>query len=613
MEDKDMELFDRDPDMDFDEYDNDKPENTSQTIARIAKYAAKDKGRLSIVFLSILVYTALNIAAPYYSAGLVNLLWENIKAARSLGEGFVVTWQTGGFQIFVLALLYLGAWGSNALQSFIMASFSERMCLRLRTEMGEKLNRLQLSYYDKHKTGEVLSHFTNDIDRLSEVMQTRLLRLVSSGVVIIGAVVMMFVFNWIMTLVFLGFMGLSVLVTTFFSKSMYCRSEERQEKMSAVTATVEEYLTGRTIIKAFSREGISSAEMHRVNRELSESSEKLDRVMHAIPPLIQLVNRLGEVVIAIAAGYFLLNGRLSVGILQAFFQYQNQAAEPLGEISETFGSIQSAAASAERVFKLLDETEILPDTTLPTKLDGVRGEVRFEHVRFGYTSEKDFMKDISFTVKPGQKVAIVGSTGAGKTTLVNLLMRFYEVNGGNIYLDGVAIADMTREELRSHFGMVLQDTWLFGGTIKENISYGREDATDEEIKTAAKTARVHHFVRTMSQGYNTRLDNDVENISVGQKQLLTIARVVLCNPAVLILDEATSSVDTRTEHEINLAMKALMQDRTSFVIAHRLSTVMDADLILVMDQGNIVEQGTHDELMAKGGVYAELYNSQFAN
>ncbi len=608
-----MELFDRDPDMDFGEYDNDKPENTRKTIARIAKYAAKDKGRLLIVFFSILVYTVLSIAAPYYSAGLVNLLWENIKAARSLGEGFVVTWQTGGFQIFVLALLYLGAWGSNVLQSFIMASFSERLCLRLRTEMGEKLNRLQLSYYDKHKTGEVLSHFTNDLDRLSEVMQTRLLRLVSSGVVIIGAVVMMFVFNWTMTLVFLGFMGLSILVTTFFSKSMYRRSEERQEKMSAVTATVEEYFTGRTIIKAFDRDKISSAEMHRVNRELSESSEKLDRVMHAIHPMIRLVNRFGEVIIAVIAGYFLIGGKLSVGVLQAFFQYQNQAAEPLGEISETFGSIQSAAASAERVFKLLDETEILPDTASPTKLCGVHGEVKFSHVRFGYTPEKELMKDISFTVKPGQKVAIVGSTGAGKTTLVNLLMRFYEVNGGNIYLDGVAIADMTREELRSHFGMVLQDTWLFGGTIKENISYGKEDATDEEIKTAAKTARVHHFVRTMSQGYDTRLDNDVENISVGQKQLLTIARVVLCDPAVLILDEATSSVDTRTEHEINRAMKALMQDRTSFVIAHRLSTIMDADLILVMDKGNIIEQGNHDELMAKGGAYAELYNSQFAN
>ncbi len=608
-----MELFDRDPDMDFGEYDNDKPENTRKTIARIAKYAAKDKGRLLIVFFSILVYTVLSIAAPYYSAGLVNLLWENIKAARSLGEGFVVTWQTGGFQIFVLALLYLGAWGSNVLQSFIMASFSERLCLRLRTEMGEKLNRLQLSYYDKHKTGEVLSHFTNDLDRLSEVMQTRLLRLVSSGVVIIGAVVMMFLFNWTMTLVFLGFMGLSILVTTFFSKSMYRRSEERQEKMSAVTATVEEYFTGRTIIKAFDRDKISSAEMHRVNRELSESSEKLDRVMHAIHPMIRLVNRFGEVIIAVIAGYFLIGGKLSVGVLQAFFQYQNQAAEPLGEISETFGSIQSAAASAERVFKLLDETEILPDTASPTKLCGVHGEVKFSHVRFGYTPEKELMKDISFTVKPGQKVAIVGSTGAGKTTLVNLLMRFYEVNGGNIYLDGVAIADMTREELRSHFGMVLQDTWLFGGTIKENISYGKEDATDEEIKTAAKTARVHHCVRTMSQGYDTRLDNDVENISVGQKQLLTIARVVLCDPAVLILDEATSSVDTRTEHEINRAMKALMQDRTSFVIAHRLSTIMDADLILVMDKGNIIEQGNHDELMAKGGAYAELYNSQFAN
>ena len=302
-----------------------------------------------------------------------------------------------------------------------------------------------------------------------------------------------------------------------------------------------------------------------------------------------------------------------MGAFQAFFQYLNQSAEPLTQMSYILNSMQSALASAERVFKMLDEEEIIPDTEKATTLSRVRGEVSFHHVRFGYTPEHELMKDISFTVKPGQKVAIVGATGAGKTTLINLLMRFYEINSGKITLDGVDTAFMTRKELRSHFGMVLQDTWLFGGTIAENIAYGRPDATMEEIQAAAKAARVHHFVSTMSDGYHTVLDNDVESISVGQRQLLTIARVVLCDPAVLILDEATSSVDTRTEHEINRAMKALMKNRISFVIAHRLSTIVDADLILVMDKGNIIEQGNHDSLMAQGGAYAELYNSQFAS
>lgn len=472
---------------------------------------------------------------------------------------------------------------------------------------------MTLAYYDKHKIGSVLTHFTNDLDRLSETLQNGLLKFFTSVGMIVGSLIMMFRFNWVMTLIFIAFMMLSMVITSFFSKSMFVKAERRQEKMSAVTGMVEEYYTGRTIIKSFGREKISSEEMHRANEELAKATEQADFLMNAVNPAIRLINRFGQVIIAVIGGYLLIGGKLSVGAFQAFFQYLNQSAEPLTQMSYILNSMQSALASAERVFKMLDEEEIIPDTEKATTLSRVRGEVSFHHVRFGYTPEHELMKDISFTVKPGQKVAIVGATGAGKTTLINLLMRFYEINSGKITLDGVDTASMTRKELRSHFGMVLQDTWLFGGTIAENIAYGRPDATMEEIQAAAKAARVHHFVSTMSDGYHTVLDNDAESISVGQRQLLTIARVVLCDPAVLILDEATSSVDTRTEHEINRAMKALMKNRTSFVIAHRLSTIVDADLILVMDKGNIIEQGNHDSLMAQGGAYAELYNSQFAS
>jgi ATP-binding cassette subfamily B multidrug efflux pump len=382
--------------------------------------------------------------------------------------------------------------------------------------------------------------------------------------------------------------------------------------MSNVTGLVEEYYSGRVIIKSFNQEKKSAEKMHAANEEMAQATEKADFVMNAINPAIRLVNRLGQVCIAVFAGKLLIDGALSVGVFQAFFQYVNQAAEPLTEASYVANSMQSALASAERVYSLLDELEMTAEPEELRKAFHAAGQVEFQNVRFGYAPDKELMKNISFKAKPGQKIAIVGTTGAGKTTLINLLMRFYEVNGGKILLDGVDTATMTRKELRSNFGMVLQDTWLFGGTIAENIAYGKPEATIEEIIAAAKAARVDFFVRTMPKGYQTILGNDSENISVGQRQLLTIARVVLCNPAVLILDEATSSVDTRTEIEINKAMKSLMNGRTSFVIAHRLSTIVDADLILVMENGNIIEQGNHAELLQAGGAYAELYNSQFA-
>ena len=542
----------------------------------------------------------------------MDLLWENIQRAQGLGEAFVVTWRQGGREIFVLLLLYLGSWGFYTLQSYLMVGFAEQLNLRLRREMSEKLHRLPLSYLDSHQTGATLSHFTNDMDKMSEAMQYGILRLVTSVVLIVGSVVMMFRFNVVMTLLFLVFTLLSMVVTKLFSGVTLRRASRRQQALSQVTGLVEEAYSGRVVIKAFCREQASAGEIHRATEELAQATEKADFMMNAINPTVRLVNRLRQMGIAVFAGWQLLSGQLTVGVFQAFFQYVNQSAEPLTEASYVINSMQSALASAERVYRLLDAPEERPNPALPQRVDRARGQVEFRHVSFGYTPDRPLMKDISFAARPGQKVAIVGATGAGKTTLINLLMRFYEVDGGQILLDGVDTAAMTRENLRDNFGMVLQDTWLFDGTIAENIAYGKPEATREEIIAAARTARVDFFVRTMPKGYDTVLGGEAENLSVGQRQLLTIARVVLRDPPVLILDEATSSVDTRTEIEIGKAMQALMRGRTSFVIAHRLSTIVDADLILVMDQGNIMEQGTHRALLAAGGAYAALYNSQFA-
>ncbi|WP_331676172.1 ABC transporter ATP-binding protein [Anaerotignum propionicum] len=588
------------------------PDHPKKTLKRLWMSVNNQHKRLGVVLVSVLFYTFLSVVAPLYSAYIVDLMWSKIKDAFANGLVFSITWADGGHDIFFLLLIYLVTGFFYVLQSFLMASFAENLSFRLRNEISSKLNRLPLSYFDLNKPGAILSRMTNDLDKMSEAFQTGILRLFTSIGMIFGSLVMMFRFNILLTVVFLLFMGISLLATKAVSGKTLKFALRRQECVSEVTAMVEENFSGRMIIKAFNQEQNSSQRMHKATRDLAEASQKADFMINAINPGIRFINRLGQIAIAVLGGNMLLNGTMSIGVFQAFFQYVNQSAEPLTELAFMVNSMQSSLASLERVYALLDEEEISSEPALPDIIKRAEGYVDFSHVRFGYTPEKVLMQDVSFSAKPGQKIAIVGSTGAGKTTLINLLMRFYELNGGQILLDGKDIHTLTYANLRNNFGMVLQDTWLFEGTIAENIAYGKPNATREEIVAAAKAARVDFFVRTMPHGYDTVLSNDGENLSIGQRQLLTIARVFLCDPAVLILDEATSSVDTRTEIEIGKAMGKLMKKRTSFVIAHRLSTVVDADIILLMQNGNIVEQGSHSILLKAGGAYTELYNSQFA-
>lgn len=592
------------------------PSNAMATVRRLWKAMGRQRIRLIIVAVSVVFYTVLSVAAPVYSAGIVDLLWREIRSAITDGTAFRVTWEHGGREIVILLGIYTATGILYTFQSFVMASFAERLSLELRTQISRKLDRLPLSFFDSHKPGEVLSRAINDLDKMSEVLQTGLLKLLTAVGMVVGSLIMMFRFHIGLTVVFLLFTLLSIFSTKLFAAKTLRYATLRQQAVSRVTGQVEESYSGRTVIRSFNREAKSAQEMRDAVKELADTSRKADFMMNVVNPFIRLVNRLGQAVIAVFAGKLLLDGVMTVGTFQAFFQYVYQASEPLTEAAYMINSLQSSIASVERIFELLDEKEIVPDPESPAVLqDGAKaaeGRVEFADVRFGYTPDKILMKGISFTAEPGQKIAIVGSTGAGKTTLINLLMRFYEVNGGQIMLDGIPTDRMTYEGLRSNFGMVLQDTWLFEGTIAENIAYGRPDASREEIIAAAKAARADFFIRTLPKGYDTVLGGDADNISAGQRQLLTIARVMLCDPAVLILDEATSSVDTRTEMEIGKAMSELMKNRTSFVIAHRLSTIVDADLILVMQNGDIIEKGNHREMLRAKGAYAELYNSQFA-
>ena len=583
-----------------------------KTILRFIRSMGKQKWRLTVVFICIAFYTYFTVMAPLYSADVVDLIWNGMKEAMHTGQSFQFTWELGGKQLFSLLLMFLACSIFYSLQSFLMASFAEKLNLQLRGEISEKLNRLPLSYFDRQQPGAIMSRATNDLEKMSEALQTGLLRLFMAVGTILGSLSIMAYFDGVLTAVFLFFTAISLLAARAASQKTLRYAARRQDCTGRLNSLIEEAYSGRMLIKAFNREEESLAQIRQAAVELADASEKTDWIINSINPGIRVINRFGQVAVAVLGGVMLLKGHLTPGRFQAFFQYANQAGEPITELSYMINSLQSALASVERVYELLDEEEILPDPEHPACLPAPKGHVDFSHIRFGYTPERTLMSDISFSVKEGQKIAIVGATGAGKTTLINLLMRFYEIGGGTILLDGVDTHSLSRADLRRAFGMVLQDTWLFEGTIAENIAYGKPDASREEIIAAAKAARADFFIRTLPKGYDTVLGSDAETISAGQRQLLTIARVMLCDPAILILDEATSSVDTRTEMEISRAMNTLMKGRTSFVIAHRLSTIVDADLILVMRNGTIIEQGNHKRLLESGGAYAELYNSQFA-
>ena len=589
------------------------PKNALATVARLWDAMVGLRWRIVACTVSAVLYVVATLAAVGFSASVIDMLWAKIQASFASDEPFVLTLENGGARVLTFLGIWTAAWAFYSFNDLVMASFAERLNLRLRERISAKLARLPLSYFDAHQPGDTISRVTNDLDKVSEVLQRGVLQLLTSVMTVVGAVLIMLTVDVRLACIFLAFAAVALAVTKVFATRTLKVATARQASLGALTGRVEEAYSGRAVIKAFGRDEASAGEVLAAAQSLADSSASSDFLTNAVGPAIRFVMRLCQVTIAVLAGQMLIAGQLSVGVFQAFFQYVTQASEPLTQLGLTVNMLQGAIAAAERVFALLDEPEVEADPAdALAPVEPVRGRVAFEHVRFGYSADKPLMRDVSLVAEPGQKVAIVGATGAGKTTLINLLMRFYEVDGGRITLDGVDTRRMRAQDLRREFGMVLQDAWLFEGTIAENIAYGRPDATRDEVVEAARAAHVDYFIRTLPHGYDTVLANDADAVSAGQRQLLTIARAMLCDPSILILDEATSSVDTRTEQAIVHAMETLMAGRTSFVIAHRLSTIVDADLILVMDRGTIVEQGTHDELMAAGGAYAELYLSQFA-
>ena len=589
------------------------PKNALATIARLWDAMVGLRWRIVVCTVSAVLYVVATLTAVGFSASVIDMLWAKIQASFASGEPFVLTLENGGARVLTFLGIWTAAWAFYSFNDLVMASFAECLNLRLRERISAKLARLPLSYFDAHQPGDTISRATNDLDKVSEVLQRGVLQLLTSVMTVVGAVLIMLTVDVRLACIFLAFAAVALAVTKVFATRTLKVATVRQASLGVLTGRVEEAYSGRAVIKAFGRDEASAGEVLAAAQSLADSSASSDFLTNAVGPAIRFVMRLCQVTIAVLAGQMLIVGQLSVGVFQAFFQYVTQASEPLTQLGLTVNMLQGAIAAAERVFALLDEPEVEADPAdALAPVEPVRGRVAFEHVRFGYSADKPLMRDVSLVAEPGQKVAIVGATGAGKTTLINLLMRFYEVDGGRITLDGVDTRRMRAQDLRREFGMVLQDAWLFEGTIAENIAYGRPDATRDEVVEAARAAHVDYFIRTLPHGYDTVLANDADAVSAGQRQLLTIARAMLCDPSILILDEATSSVDTRTEQAIVHAMETLMAGRTSFVIAHRLSTIVDADLILVMDRGTIVEQGTHDELMAAGGAYAELYLSQFA-
>ena len=581
------------------------------TMKRLLVYLKPRRNHLIAIFAMAILSTVFSIYTPKLMGKATTKLFQGIMAKLMHVPNAKVDFDYIGQIMLILVGLYVVSAFFMYVQQFIMAGVAQKTVYDMRLDVSEKLARLPLKYYDSKTHGEILSRVTNDIDNISTTLQQSLTQLITSVVTIVGVVIMMLSISPLMTLIAVVTLPLSFLVTATIAKRSQRYFGAQQKSLGELNGHVEEMYTGHKVVKAFGHEAKSMAEFDKVNHQLFEAGWKAQFVSGIIMPLMFFVSNIGYVLVCVVGGIQATKKAIEIGDIQAFIQYSRQFTQPIVQTANIANVLQSTMASAERVFELLDEVEELADVEPAVKLAAPKGEVRFEHVKFGYKEEAPLMEDLSIDVQPGQTIAIVGPTGAGKTTLVNLLMRFYEINGGRITVDGVNTRQMKRGDLRGLFGMVLQDTWLFNGTIRDNIAYGRAGATDEEVIRAAKAAHADHFIRTLPDGYNTVLNEEASNISQGQKQLLTIARAILADPSILILDEATSSVDTRTEVQIQKAMTNLMKGRTSFVIAHRLSTIRDADLILVMNHGSVIEQGSHHELLEKGGFYADLYNSQF--
>jgi ATP-binding cassette, subfamily B, multidrug efflux pump len=582
------------------------------TMRRLMGYLNPRKYQLAVVFLMAVLSTVFSIVSPKIMGQATTKIFEGIMQKIKGVPGAGVDFPYILHICLILIGLYLLSAMFSYLQQYLMAGVAQKTVYELRREINDKLSRLPLSFYDSRTHGEILSRAVNDVDNISSTLQQSLTQLITSVVTVLGVIVMMLTISPLLTLIVILTLPLSVLVT----KSIASRSQNyfkgQQKSLGQLNGHVEEMYTGHIIVKAYGHEEKSIATFNRINYNLYDSAWKAQFVSGIIMPLMSFVSNIGYVLVSVVGAILVTKKSIEIGDIQAFIQYTRQFTMPITQLANIANIIQSTIASAERVFELLDEQEEIPEAADAVVIPFPKGEVIFRHVSFGYTKDNRLVEDMNIDVRQGQTVAIVGPTGAGKTTLINLLMRFYEINGGKITIDGTDIRNLKRGNLRSKFGMVLQDTWLFNGTIRDNIAYGREGCSEEEVIQAAKAAHADHFIRTLPDGYDTILNEEASNISQGQKQLLTIARAILADPAILILDEATSSVDTRTEVFIQKAMNELMQGRTSFVIAHRLSTIRDADLILVMSHGTVIEQGNHEELLAKGGFYADLYNSQFS-
>lgn len=582
------------------------------TFKRLLGYLKPRRFRLLVVLLFAVLSTVFSIASPKIMGKATTKLFEGLMLKLKHVPEATVDFNYILNILFILAGLYIISAIFMYIQQYIMAGVAQQTVYDMRRDVNLKLSRLPLKFFDSRTHGDILSRVSNDIDNIATTLQQSLTQLITAVVTLLGILIMMLTISPWLTLIFLAVLPLSALVT----KAVASRSQKffagQQTVLGELNGHVEEMYTGHQIIKAFGREEGSIARFNQINEELYEVGWKAQFMSGIIVPLLSLINNIGYVLVSVVGGIFVINRTITIGDVQAFIQYSRQFTQPIVQTANIVNIIQSTIASAERVFEILDETEEVADSDDAQHIDFPRGNVNLQNVKFRYQENVPLIEDLSIEVKAGQTVAVVGPTGAGKTTLVNLLMRFYEIDGGKITVDGVDIRDIKRTALRSIFGMVLQDTWLFNGSIRDNIAYGREGASEAEIIRAAKTAHADHFIRTLPEGYNTILNEEASNISQGQKQLLTIARAILADPAILILDEATSSVDSRTEVYIQKAMIALMKKRTSFVIAHRLSTIRDADLILVMDNGSVIEKGTHNDLLAQGGFYADLYKSQFS-